>query len=71
MALSPALRLPANFGTNFWTITADNGTFPATTNTLKIVVLAGGLTGPVEVVSREYWDGVENPHAARWCDADG
>lgn len=54
----------ANFGTNFWTITADNGTYPATTNTLKIVVLAGGLTGPVEVVSREYWDGVENPHAA-------
>jgi hypothetical protein len=53
----------ANFGTNFWTITADNGSFPATTNTLKIVVLSGGLTGPVEVVSREYWDGVDNPHA--------
>jgi hypothetical protein len=53
----------ANFGTNFWTITADNGSYPTTTNTLKIVVLAGAVLGPIEVVSREYWDGVENPHA--------
>lgn len=54
----------ANVGTNSWTVTADNGSFPATTNTLTIVVLSGVLTGPVEVVSREYWNGMENPHAA-------
>lgn len=53
----------ANVGTNFWAITADSGSFPATTNTLSVVVQSGELAGPVEVVSREYWDGVENPHA--------
>jgi hypothetical protein len=53
----------SNFGTNVWTIAADNGQFPATPNTLTIVVRSGVLTGPVEVVSREYWDGVDNPHA--------
>jgi hypothetical protein len=53
----------ANFGTNLWTITANNGSYPPTTNTLKIVVVSGVLTGPVEIVSREYWDGVDNPHA--------
>ncbi len=53
-----------NFGTNFWTITASNGSYPATTNTLRIVVLSGVVTGSVEVVSREYWDGLANPHAS-------
>ncbi|MFM8357917.1 MAG: putative Ig domain-containing protein, partial [Verrucomicrobiota bacterium] len=53
----------ANLGTNSWTVSASNGAFPATLNTLRVVVLPGGISGPVQVVSREYWDGVENPHA--------
>lgn len=53
----------SNLGTNEWTITAGNGTYPDSTNTLRIVVLPGNLTGPVQVVSREYWDGVDNPRA--------
>jgi len=51
-------------GTNQWTITANDGTYPATTGALRIVVLATMPTGLVEVVSQELWDGLWNPHAA-------
>jgi hypothetical protein len=54
----------ANVGINVWTISADNGSFPATLATLTIEVKAGTLTGPVEVINAEYWDGVANPHAS-------
>jgi hypothetical protein len=53
---------PGNTGDNFWTVAANNGSYPASTATLKITVQAGVPTGPVEVVATEFWDGVANPH---------
>jgi hypothetical protein len=55
--------LAGDVGPNQWTVSANNGSFPVTTATLSINVQSGAPTGPVEVVSREYWDGLANPHA--------
>lgn len=52
-----------DIGVNTWTISAVND-YPATTATLRIIVVGSPGSAPVEVVTREYWDGVENPHAA-------
>ena len=52
-----------DIGVNTWTISAANA-YPATTATLRIIVAASPGSAPVEVVTREYWDGVANPHAA-------
>jgi hypothetical protein len=53
----------ADLGVNTWTISAVND-YPATTAVLRIIVVGSPGSAPVEVVTREYWDGVENPHAA-------
>lgn len=53
----------ANLGVNTFTISAANA-FPATTATLRINVAADAGAAPIEVVTREYWDGISNPHAA-------
>lgn len=52
-----------NIGVNTWTISAANA-YPATTATLRIIVTASPGAAPVEVVTREIWDGVANPHAS-------
>jgi hypothetical protein len=52
-----------DIGVNTWTISAANA-YPATTATLRIIVTANPGSAPVEVVTREYWDGLANPHAA-------
>jgi hypothetical protein len=52
-----------DIGVNQWTVSAAN-TYPATTATLRIIVAASSATAPIEVVSREFWDGRLNPHAA-------
>ncbi|HNQ90078.1 MAG TPA: putative Ig domain-containing protein [Verrucomicrobiota bacterium] len=50
-------------GVNTFTVSAANA-YPATTATMRINVAASVESAPVEVVTREYWDGVQNPHAA-------
>ncbi|MBM3880529.1 MAG: hypothetical protein FJ387_12570 [Verrucomicrobia bacterium] len=52
-----------DLGINTFTVSAANA-YPATTATLRINVAASAASAPVEVVTREYWDGVDNPHAA-------
>jgi hypothetical protein len=52
-----------DIGLNTWTISAAN-TYPATTATLRLNVQATPGSGPVEIITREFWDGVANPHAA-------
>ena len=52
-----------DIGVNAWTISAANA-YPAKTATLRIIVTASPGAAPVEVVTREIWDGLANPHAA-------
>ena len=51
-----------DLGVNSWTVTAANA-YPATTATVRINVQADAASAPIEVVNREFWDGVANPHA--------
>jgi len=52
-----------DLGINTFTVSAANA-YPATTATLRINVAPSAASAPVEVVTREYWDGILNPHAA-------
>ena len=52
-----------DIGVNMFTVAAANA-YPATTATLRIIVVASPGSAPVEVVTREYWDGLANPHAS-------
>jgi hypothetical protein len=51
--------LPANLGTNTWTVSVSDGAYTVTA-ALKIVV-----PSPIIITSLEQWDGVQNPHAAQ------
>jgi len=51
-----------DIGINTFTVSAAND-YPATTATLRLIVVADPGSAPVEVVTREYWDGIANPHA--------
>ncbi len=59
-----------NVGVNTFTVSAANA-YPATTAALTINVSASAGSAPVEVVTREYWDGIENPHEAEGVTLSG